>query len=324
MRNRKPSIRTISFLFFLSNFSFSLFSQIDSSQNPIAINQIVDGYNLSRYERIFDSFSIEMKNAIPNKDTAAFFSQLKTDYGVIESVEHKRFSSPYNFYKVTFHKGTLLLKIAFNEKYAITGLVFDAYADDPYPIIERSLSSMILPFQNEWDIAWGGDTEAQNYHVAYTPQKNVFDFVIRDSKGRSYKTNGKKNEDYYAYNQPVISPCEGEILLVVDGIPDNAPGAMNPMYAPGNSVVIGISNGEYIFLGHFIPYSMKVKKGTPLGLCGNSGKSSEPHIHFLAQNSPDINSGTGIKVFFTELFVNSALKKDYSPIQNEKVKNGKF
>ena len=76
---------------------------------------------------------------------------------------------------------------------------------------------------------------------------------------------------------------------------------------------------------HFKQNSIKVKKGmqvkagTLLGLCGNSGHSSEPHLHFHVQNTDDLFSGTGIKAFFEDLRVNGTLKNDYSPIKNDKI-----
>jgi len=46
------------------------------------------------------------------------------------------------------------------------------------PIIEKNNNKLILPFNNEWTVVWGGDTKEDNYHVAVQSQKNAFDFVI--------------------------------------------------------------------------------------------------------------------------------------------------
>ena len=42
----------------------------------------------------------------------------------------------------------------------------------------------------------------------------------------------------------------------------------------------------------------RVGKGQVVGLCGNSGTSSEPHLHYHLQNTPIVDDGAGIKVFF--------------------------
>jgi murein DD-endopeptidase MepM/ murein hydrolase activator NlpD len=84
-----------------------------------------------------------------------------------------------------------------------------------------------------------------------------------------------------------------------------------------------------LLFAHFKQYSIKVKegqkvkKGQLLGLCGNSGNSSEPHLHFNIQNSEDMNVVTGIKCYFDQLFVSGTLKTDYSPVQKDKIRPNK-
>jgi murein DD-endopeptidase MepM/ murein hydrolase activator NlpD len=188
---------------------------------------------------------------------------------------------------------------------------------------------MALPFNGEWTVIWGGDTKALNYHVEHEAQKNAFDLVITDAKGKSFKTNGSTNKDYYAFGQELLAPCDGEVVLVVDGIKDNVPGTMNPVYVPGNSVIVKTANNEYLFFAHFKQHSIKVlegqkvMKGQFLGLCGNSGNSSEPHLHFHIQNAEDMNIATGIKCYFDKIIVNGQVMTDYSPIQKDKIRSDK-
>jgi len=145
--------------------------------------------------------------------------------------------------------------------------------------------------------------------------------------GKSYEGDGSRNEDYYAFGEEIIAPCDGEVIGVVDGIKDNTPGVMNPMYAPGNSVIIRTKNNEYLVFAHLKKHSAAVKEGqqlregTLIALCGNSGNSSEPHLHFHIQNAEDMNNATGVKCYFDRIYVNGELRKDYSPIKNDKVKN---
>ena len=110
-------------------------------------------------------------------------------------------------------------------------------------------------------------------------------------------------------------------------VKDNVPGELNPIYIPGNTVILKTQNDEFLFFAHFKQNSIvvyqgqKVKKGELLGLCGNSGNSSEAHLHFHIQNVEDMNIATGAKAYFSEIQINGDLKKDYSPIKGEKVKN---
>ena len=90
---------------------------------------------------------------------------------------------------------------------------------------------------------------------------------------------------------------------------------MNPIYIPGNTVIIKTANDEYLFFAHFKQHSIKVKQGQQvkqgelLGLCGNSGNSTEPHLHFQIQNVENMNKATGVKSYFDNILVNGELKK---------------
>ncbi len=120
----------------------------------------------------------------------------------------------------------------------------------------------------------------------------------------------------------------GEVVLVVDGVKDNIPGVLNPIYIPGNTVIIKTATGEYAFFAHFKQHSIVVKQGQKvstgalLGLCGNSGNSSEAHLHFHLQNVEDMTKATGVKCYFDQLKVNGVLKSDYSPVKGEKIEAG--
>ena len=174
---------------------------------------------------------------------------------------------------------------------------------------------------------WGGDTKELNYHVESPAQKNAFDFVIKDDASKSFKTDGQKNEDYYAFGREIFSPCDAEVMQSVDGVKDNRPGELNPIYLPGNSVILKTEKNEFMLLAHFKQGSVKVmqgdkvKQGQMLGLCGNSGNSSEPHLHFHIQNVENMNVATGVKCYFEKIFVNGISKPDYSPIKSERVRN---
>src|SRR5208282_3566122 len=89
----------------------------------------------------------------------------------------------------------------------------------------------------------------------------------------------------------------GVVTQVGDGIPQNTPGAKS-LAVPitletigGNHVIMEIGNGLFAFYAHMQPGSLRVKvgdkvrRGQVLGLLGNSGNSSEPHLHFQICNA---------------------------------------
>ena len=318
--------KLILFILIISPF-FGFFQNEKETSKKISA-EFEKNYNSSEYQEIFEMFSDEMKTALPIEQTTNFFNGLNNQAGKIISREFIQYENgTYASYKTTFERGIFALNISLDKNSKINGLFVKPFEEGNLPKLERNQTKLILPFKGEWTVFWGGDTKELNYHIENEAQKGAFDIVITDENGKSYKNSGQKNEDYYAFEKELIAPCDAEVVLVVDGINDNKPGELNPIYIPGNTVILKTNNGEYLFFAHFkqnsivVKQGRKVKKGEILGLCGNSGNSSEPHLHFHLQNVEDMNIATGAKSYFEEIYVNGELKKDYSPIKNEKIKN---
>lgn len=284
-------------------------------------------YNSDEYQKIFDLFSPEMKSELPIEQTTVFLKGLKSQAGKIQKREFVKYEQTYASYKTTFERATFAVNISLDNNTKINGLFIKPFREDNLPKLERNKTKLILPFNGEWTVFWGGDTKELNYHIESKAQKNAFDIVITDQNGKTYKTDGKTNEDYYAFGKELIAPCDAEVVLVVDGVKDNEPGELNPIYIPGNTIILKTGNNEYLFFAHLkqnsivVKQGQKIKKGELLGLCGNSGNSSEAHLHFHIQNVENMNKATGAKCYFDEIIVNGELKKDYSPIKGEKIRN---
>ena len=285
-------------------------------------------YNKAEYQKIFDLFASQMKVALPIEKTTDFVKGLHSQVGKIENMEFVRYENgTYASYKTKFERGLFSVNISLDANADINGLFIKPFQESKIPTLERNKTKLILPFKGEWTVFWGGDTKELNYHVENVAQKNAFDILITDESGKSYKTDGKQNEDYYAFGKELIAPADAEVVLVVDGVKDNVPGEMNPIYIPGNTVILKTSTNEFLFFAHFkqnsivVKQGQKIKQGELLGLCGNSGNSSEPHLHFHIQNLEDMTKATGAKSYFEEILVNGELKTDYSPIKSDKIKN---
>ena len=307
---------------FLSIFN-SANSQIEKENYKQVSTRFVSFYNVDKNDSIVAMFSPEMNAALPLDKFSQVTAGLKVQFGVIKKLRFVRLQSASALYETTFDKAVLGMTITLNPKNEIAGLLFKPYTEAKEII--RNNTKMKLPFKGEWSVTWGGDTKEQNYHVESVAQKNAFDFLIYDEKGLTHKGTGEANEDYYAFGKELYAPCDGEVVLVVDGIKDNIPGVLNPIYIPGNTVIIKTANGEFVFFAHFKQHSIVVKQGQKvttgalLGLCGNSGNSSEPHLHFHLQNTEDMTKATGAKCFFDQLKVNGVLKSDYSPVKGDKI-----
>ncbi len=122
---------------------------------------------------------------------------------------------------------------------------------------------------------------------------------------------GTKVGDYVAYGAKVHSVAAGRVVSAVNDRPDApinndpiAPGVHSPAQFVGNGVVVKIAPGKYAVYAHLQPGSVQVKRGQRvrtgqvIGLLGNSGNSSAPHLHFSIQDGPQPLSSTSLPFEF--------------------------
>jgi hypothetical protein len=131
-------------------------------------------------------------------------------------------------------------------------------------------------------------------------QRFAIDYVKVDEQHRTFDGDHLKNESYYAYGNDALAVAGGIVVAVKDGIPQNVPGPTSRAVTitletvGGNHVILDIGGGRFAFYAHLQPGSVRVhvgdhvKRGQVLGLVGNSGNSTEPHLHFHLSdgNSP--------------------------------------
>ncbi len=190
----------------------------------------------------------------------------------------------------------ITLTVAFNVAGEVSGLNFAPVTPllgDPRADYQSDVTFR-LPFDGLWYTFWGGDDALHNYHVAAAPQRHAYDFVVWKD-GSTFSGDGIALEDYYCYGQPVLAPAAGDVVTVVDDLPEVKPQVeMDSEHPAGNHVVIQVAEGEYLFVAHMQPGSIQVRVGETvsagqvIGLAGNSGNTSEPHIHVHLQDTPDM------------------------------------
>jgi len=154
--------------------------------------------------------------------------------------------------------------------------------------------------EGRWGIAQGGGTFWLNPHRRVRAQRAALDLVrLSDRTGAAsaglYPTDLTR---YPAYGSPVVSPCAGTVRRVVDGLPDQDIPVPQPLPPAGNHVEIDTGR-ELVLLAHLLPGSVlvrageRVEAGRPLGRVGNSGNSTEPHLHLHAERD-----GVGLRLRF--------------------------
>jgi len=128
--------------------------------------------------------------------------------------------------------------------------------------------------------------------------RHALDFQVADDDGEFFTGDGSRLEDYRCYHLPVVAPANGIVALVDDEIPDNPVGEINVEDNWGNLVIVYHAPGLYSLVGHLSPGTITVKEGQhvrlgeTLGLCGNSGRSPTPHLHFQLQATARVGAPT--------------------------------
>jgi hypothetical protein len=157
-------------------------------------------------------------------------------------------------------------------------------------------------------VVQGGNNPLINYHNTYPPQRFALDIVALDNLGR--RAEGIQPDEldaYFIHGAPVVSPCSGEVVQAVDGIPESAIGETNTDQPAGNYVVVRC-NGIDITLAHMRPGTVagtagdQVEIGQTLGEVGNSGNTTEPHLHVHAVPAGTGSDGEGVPLTFDGLF----------------------
>lgn len=126
----------------------------------------------------------------------------------------------------------------------------------------------------------------KNDEDRFVSQRYAVDLIQVDGQGRSSRPAGSaRKEDYFAWNEEMLSPADGVVVKVVDGNPDMEIGFADEEHPGGNYVVIKHADGWYSLCGHMKQGSITVAEGEPvdkgqaIGRLGNSGNTSEPHLH---------------------------------------------
>jgi len=188
----------------------------------------------------------------------------------------------------------------------------------------QTVAELELPFNDEWFVVWGGRTKEENYHATLVDQRFAID-VVQIENGSTFMSNGAQNDDYYCFGDTLYAPGSGEIVEVEKSVAENIPGETNTNHLFGNYVIIDHGNAEYSVLAHFMKNSIiinlgdLVTKGQVIGLSGNSGNSTEPHLHYHIQNKPSIGQGEGLPAQFRNYYANGVLVLVGEPLKNQTI-----
>ena len=209
------------------------------------------------------------------------------------------------------------------------------------------------PFKGGPWLAANGPSNGSGHRRALIPldgvmaiaQRFAIDWVLVDSAFSTHKGDALDNTKYYAHDLDVIAVADGIVAVIKDGIPENIPGAQSRAVpitletVGGNHVILDLGKGRFAFYAHVRPGSIRVKvgdrvkKGQLLAKLGNSGNSTEPHLHFHLADAASPLGSQGIPYVFESVefvgkckglgtgcaFAPSETKRRVMPFENDLV-----
>ncbi|MFI6155128.1 M23 family metallopeptidase [Kitasatospora sp. NPDC051170] len=129
------------------------------------------------------------------------------------------------------------------------------------------------------------------------PQRLAIDWYRVGDQGQAWEGDPARLTSYLSFRQPVVAAAGGRVVEVQDGVPDNPP-PLSPPVPPiadtvGNHVTLEVAPGRYLLYGHLEAGTLGVREGDcveagqALGLIGNSGNSTTPHLHFQVMTTAE-------------------------------------
>lgn len=206
------------------------------------------------------------------------------------------------------------VKYNFNQKFAIGIYIiliavfgsYNAFIPSSYTVDETAIELTFPLKDGTYYVGQGGNNVLLNYHQAYEPQKYALDILKINKFG--IRANGlypKELKKYQIYEDDLFSPCNGKVVEVENEQPDFMPPEADPENATGNYVALSCETSDaIIYLAHMqkgsvtVTSNEDVQVGQKIGKVGNSGNTSEPHLHIHAEKD-----GIGIPIRFDGKFL---------------------
>jgi len=181
------------------------------------------------------------------------------------------------------------------------------------------------PFTGAWLVQNSPADRVPSHGTRLLGTSYAIDFTPVDRNGRSARftlaslVRPEPPEHFAGFGRAVRAPVSGLVCAAYDGETDHAAfrGLPSIGYAAtqarrvregwlglaGNHVMIE-SAGLFVALCHLKRGSVRVRPGQwvecgeVLGACGNSGNSTEPHLHVQAMDGPDPEQASALPITF--------------------------
>lgn len=226
-------------------------------------------------------------------------------------------------------------------------LGFVSLAVGPWHLPEPDRVPVLAPVLGRWVAVNSPATKVPSHGVRAYGQAFAIDLVHEPLGGTATRPGFGTGSamrpvtDYPAFGQPVRAMLDGEVVVVVDGQRDHrarsttwgvvymmAEGAIRelggPRFVVGNHVVVRAADGVYALVAHLqrgsaqVRVGETVRAGQVLGRCGNSGNSSEPHVHAQLMDRASPWTGQGLPLVFTGIHLDDEpVARDGVPVDDQ-------
>lgn len=185
---------------------------------------------------------------------------------------------------------------------------------------------LAYPFEGRWLTQNSPADRVPSHGTTLFATSYAIDFVPGDEAGRTAPFTLRSllrtevPSRFPGFGRPVLAPVAGLVVAVHDSAEDHGSyrGLPSVGYAvtqrrrvaagwvalAGNHVMIESDDGPVVALCHLqhgsvsVRTGQRVEVGEPLGRCGNSGNSTEPHVHVQAVDRPDVLHASAVPITF--------------------------
>jgi hypothetical protein len=198
-----------------------------------------------------------------------------------------------------------------------------------------------LPFRGTWLVRNSPARRVPSHGTDLFATTYAIDFIAvsgrRTATTRDWRTllATEPVERFFAFGQPILAPAGGWVVTSHDGEMDHIARRSQPSLAAyaltqasrarrgagalaGNHLIVGLDHGGYVLLAHLragslrIGVGARVLAGQQLATCGNSGNSTQPHLHLQVMDAADPYVAHGLPMVFEDYRVWSRRRR--SPV----------